>query len=69
MLAVGGDAARILQWGADTPAAIATFSLAVAVLKWSKDLQGIMPGWCCTVEQASAACLFELAADAPFLAE
>lgn len=50
VLAVGGDAARLLCWGPSTPAATATLSLAVAMLKWSKDLQETMPGWCCTVE-------------------
>ena len=58
VLAVGGDAARLLQWGPSTPAATATFSLAVAMLNWSKDLRHIMPGWCCTIEHILAACLF-----------
>lgn len=43
-LAVGGDAARLLQWGAHTPAARATFSLAVAMLQWSRSLQEVNPG-------------------------
>lgn len=44
VLAVGGDAARLLHWGAPTPALAATFSLAVALLRWSKDLHGCNPG-------------------------
>lgn len=44
VLAVGGDAARLLHWGAPTPALAATFSLAVALLRWAKDFHGISPG-------------------------
>ena len=51
LLAVGGDAARLLRWGSSTPAATATLSLAVAMLKWSKDLPEIIPGQCCVAEQ------------------
>ena len=51
VLAMGGDAARLLQWGSSTPAAAATLSLAIAMLKWAKYLHEVSPGWFSDVKQ------------------
>ena len=44
VLAVAGDAARILQWGHDAPAAVATFSLVASLLLWTKQLCELTSG-------------------------
>jgi len=38
VLAVAGDAARLLQWACCTPAAVATFEMATALLAWANEL-------------------------------
>ena len=38
VLAVAGDAARLLQWDCDTTPAVATLSLASASLSWANEL-------------------------------
>ncbi|KAL0037621.1 hypothetical protein WJX77_005190 [Trebouxia sp. C0004] len=38
VLAVAGDAARLLQWACCTPAAVATFEIATALLAWAHEL-------------------------------
>ena len=38
VLAVAGDAARLLQWACCAPAAVATFEMATALLAWANEL-------------------------------
>ena len=38
VLAVAGDAARLLQWACCIPAAVATFEMATALLAWANEL-------------------------------
>ena len=38
VLAVAGDAARLLQWACCTPAAVDTFEMATALLAWANEL-------------------------------
>lgn len=44
VLAVAGDAARLLQWDCDTTPAVATLSLASASLSWANELCRTSPG-------------------------
>lgn len=44
VLAVAGDAARLLQWACCTPAAVATFEMATSLLAWANELCQISSG-------------------------
>ena len=53
VLAVAGDAARLLQWECHTPAGVATFDLAVAMLTWAEELSQSSAGGTRTHAQLS----------------
>ena len=57
VLAVAGDAIRILQWGVATPAAVSTFDLATAMLHWAQQLHSMTPGHCLLGVQYTPWCI------------